>query len=68
MDERGHPGTEFEGIQRMRDRASKLKELILNAQRPPTPALHDGVQPIREEGSATYVEIRPRNGIGINTH
>jgi hypothetical protein len=60
MEEQRRTVGEFDGIQRLRDNVSKLKELILKAQQEPAAAPDDSVQPSREEGSALYIEIRPQ--------
>jgi hypothetical protein len=61
MDEREQTAPGVEGIQRLRDRARELKELILNAARgnaivPPD----DSVPEAPEEAPSKYMEIRPR--------
>jgi hypothetical protein len=61
MDERERATDNLDAIRRLRDRARELKKLILNAAAlPSVPRTEDPVQQVPAEGSAVYIEIRPR--------
>ena len=61
MDDRDLALVNLEGIQRLRDRARSLKQLLLNAgTRTAGFAPAAEVQQPHEERTSAYVEIRPR--------
>jgi hypothetical protein len=65
MDERQTTSVNFAGIQRLRDHARTLRNLILDASQPASAeAPARDIQPEHEERSATYIEIRPAGGTG----
>jgi hypothetical protein len=61
MEPRERADLGLDGIQRLRERARELKELILRAALPePEPAKAETVQQGHEAAPARYMEIRPR--------